>query len=356
MKFVIVSMRYFGDCLVAASLSKTLKARFPDSHVAVLTGKRNITILEGIPSIDERIAVGTHAPLPTVVKEIRGLWNRFDWAIGANGNTRALAYTAAAGRKQSFFKIGGGCRSFWKHMLISNEVAQPGGHVLDRMAALLEPIAGRKDLAVEPVAPYAALPAALEDRLGESPFVVLHTSSQFEDKDWSDAGWKSITGRLIESGFSVAFTGGNLQKEKDKIDHIAEGFDPSRIFKLAGELSFGQTAALIGLAKAYVGVDTSTSHIAGATGTPSVILFGRSPIVKWGPAPKHGARSWSPSAPLQRSGNVSILQNARFIGCRDCRDRKDGVCPKSADPRFTECLQTLPVDNVWSELDFRLHA
>lgn len=354
MNFAIVSMRYFGDCLIAASLSKTLKSRFPESQVAVLTFKRNIPILEGIPSIDERIAVADHAALPVVLTEIQRLWNKFDWAIGTTSSTRSLAYTAGIGKQQTFFRIGGGYRSFWKHLLISNEIPEPQGHVLDRMGALLQPFAG-KDCFVEPVAPYAPLPTQLAEHLAERPYVVLHTSSQFSDKDWPLNGWRTIASRLIENGYRIAFTGGNAQKEKEKIEQIANGFNPKTVVKLAGKLTFGQTSALIQHAKAYVGVDTSTSHIAGATGTPSIILFGHSPIEKWGPAPKNGARNWSTALPLQRSGNVSLIRNARFINCQKCRSRKEGICPHSSDPQLAECLQTLPIDAVWNELDFRLH-
>lgn len=33
MKFLIVSLRYLGDCLLAAALAPALKARFPDAQI-----------------------------------------------------------------------------------------------------------------------------------------------------------------------------------------------------------------------------------------------------------------------------------------------------------------------------------
>lgn len=41
MKFLIVSLRYLGDCLLAAALAPALKARFPDAQIDMLTFKDN---------------------------------------------------------------------------------------------------------------------------------------------------------------------------------------------------------------------------------------------------------------------------------------------------------------------------
>lgn len=46
MKFLIVSLRYLGDCLLAAALAPALKARFPKSQIDMLTFKDNAPILE----------------------------------------------------------------------------------------------------------------------------------------------------------------------------------------------------------------------------------------------------------------------------------------------------------------------
>ena len=57
MKFLIVSLRYLGDCLLAAALAPALKARFPDAQIDMLTFKDNAPILEGIQDISHVIGV-----------------------------------------------------------------------------------------------------------------------------------------------------------------------------------------------------------------------------------------------------------------------------------------------------------
>lgn len=60
MKFLIVSLRYLGDCLLAAALAPALKARFPDAQIDMLTFKDNAPILEGIQDISHVIGVEHH--------------------------------------------------------------------------------------------------------------------------------------------------------------------------------------------------------------------------------------------------------------------------------------------------------
>ncbi|HET9337554.1 MAG TPA: glycosyltransferase family 9 protein, partial [Casimicrobiaceae bacterium] len=75
-------------------------------------------------------------------------------------------------------------------------------------------------------------------------------------------------------------------------------------------------------ARAFVGVDSAPMHIASATGTPSVALFGPSSEIAWGP--------WRVPHRVVTSAHP----------CRPCG--LDG-CGGS---KVSECLTTLPVDRV----------
>ena len=57
MKVIIVSTRYFGDCLLSAALSVAIKSEIPDALVDILTFCGNETILENISSIDHVITM-----------------------------------------------------------------------------------------------------------------------------------------------------------------------------------------------------------------------------------------------------------------------------------------------------------
>jgi heptosyltransferase-3 len=92
----------------------------------------------------------------------------------------------------------------------------------------------------------------------------------------------------------------------------------------------------------YVGPDTSATHIAAATGTPTVALFGPTQTIRWAPWPK----GWKAGADLWqlvgsgRRGNVYLVQGE--APCVPCH--KEG-CERHLESR-SECLVTLPVNRV----------
>ncbi|MCA1957238.1 MAG: hypothetical protein LDL14_01750, partial [Nitrospira sp.] len=96
---------------------------------------------------------------------------------------------------------------------------------------------------------------------------------------------------------------------------------------------------LLSRAAVYVGTDTAVSHMAAAVGVPTVVLFGPSNPVKWGPWPKdYPVNENSPwkTKGTQRQGNVLLLQ-----GAGDCVPCYAEGCGRHVNS-LSECLQQLP--------------
>lgn len=351
MRIAIVSLRYFGDCLLAAALAKPLKEQCPDAEIAVLTFERNASIVNGIPYVDKVLTVPNKASLPLFLKTLWKIKNRFDWAIDTTHSTRSLVCSYFSAKNNITFAYSNNFKSFWKHLLITKEVSRGSSpHILDQFSNLLSPLLSAKP-ALYPLHPFQEPPEEISRLLAEKPYVVLHLSSQFEDKDWNIEYWAALSQLIAQrSEHAIVFTGGASQKEQEKIKRVCQsaGLPSRRAINLAGKLTFGQTAAVIQHASAYVGIDTATSHVAAATGTPTIVLFGRTPPSGWGPAPKTGSRQWNDHSACQKSGNVCILKNPAFLDCQQCQSGHINSCPKSKNARFAECLQTLPVQCVWA--------
>jgi heptosyltransferase-3 len=94
------------------------------------------------------------------------------------------------------------------------------------------------------------------------------------------------------------------------------------VLNLAGRLSIKELGALTARAKLFLGVDSMPMHLAGAMGTPTVVLFGPSGEHEWGP--------WNVAHRVVRSAH----------SCRPCG--LDGC----GGGKVSECLTTLPVDAV----------
>ena len=226
MRVLIVSTRYLGDCLIAASLATPIKANFPEAEVDLLTFESNRAIIEGVKGIDHVIGVKQHPKKLEQLKEMMGLKNRYDWAVITMQSTRASLYGYFAGKRQCMPKPDGGSHGLWKRWLMSDFVeidhALP---MIDQMASLLEPMLGRRldPSEVPPAYPMNPnLPQTLVDWLGEAPYVVFHTQSRYRDKAWNDQGWRALTLKAIDRGLKVCFTGGPGKEEAARIAEITK--------------------------------------------------------------------------------------------------------------------------------------
>ena len=86
----------------------------------------------------------------------------------------------------------------------------------------------------------------------------------------------------------MRLTGGPAEAERALLRAIMEGLSVDQrahVADLGGSLAFAELTPLIEGARLFVGPDTSVTHLAAATGTPTVALFGPSHPVAWGPWP-----------------------------------------------------------------------
>jgi heptosyltransferase-3 len=111
------------------------------------------------------------------------------------------------------------------------------------------------------------------------------------------------------------------------------------VLDTAGLLTIPQAGTLIRGAIAYVGVDTSITHLAAACNIPTIALFGPTPPTNFGPWPNGfiGEQPYQLRARFQTVGNVTILQGpgecvpCRKAGCED-RASSNSECLDLLDP------------------------
>src|SRR6202021_1887496 len=96
----------------------------------------------------------------------------------------------------------------------------------------------------------------------------------------------------------------------------------------------------------YVGPDTSVTHLAAASGCPTVALFGPTDPRLWGPWPAQGLEQpWAASGTIQRRGNVWLVQNP--LPCLPCH--QEG-CDRHLRSR-AQCLDELTPQQVIAAMD-----
>jgi heptosyltransferase-1 len=101
------------------------------------------------------------------------------------------------------------------------------------------------------------------------PYIALLHATSRDDKLWDEASWIDLGTQLASKGYQLILPWGSA-KEQARSERLA-GKIPSAISP--PRLSLTEAAALLGNARAVIGVDTGLSHLAAALNVPTVGIY-----------------------------------------------------------------------------------
>jgi lipopolysaccharide heptosyltransferase III len=339
-RILVIALRRLGDVLLTTPLVRSLKRGVPGARVDMLVFRGTEGMLAGNPDVD---TVTTVEPRPTA-KETRGLiralWRRYDLAVSTQTGDRPTLLAFVAGRRRAGLVPVQGGGGWWKRRALNLCVtADANSH------RVLELLALARALGVPPIPKLVPPGAAGEAAQPHAPYAVLHASPLYRFRRWTDEGWRALAQALAERGLKVLATGGPGPEERAYLDRVWNGADPP-VERLDGKLDWPQLAALIRGAAVYVGPDTSMTHLAAATGCPTVGLYGPASPHVIGPWPIGGLeRPWARAGTIQRRGNVWVVQNP--LPCLPCERLG---CDGHYESR-SQCLDELPARQVLAAVD-----
>lgn len=344
-RILLVCTQRIGDVLLATPLARTLKRAWPGAAIDMLVFRGTEGALEGNPDIAQVLAFPRRAGLGETFAQIRRLWRGYDLALTPLPTDRARLYCWIAGRRRIGL-LRTGARERLKGLLLNQwELFDDlDTHTVAMGLRLAEMLGVAPSFEVVPPQVRPTRLGSLLAPLAGSPFAVLHVYPKFNYKMWPQDAWIALANRLHTNNLGVAFTGGNEPAERAYVDGIVRRLPAGALtLNLAGSLSLGETAELIRRARLYVGPDTAVTHIAAATGTPTIALFGPSNPVKWGPWPSDWRSGLSPWARRgsRRQGNVHLLQ-----GPGDCVPCLLEGCERNVNSG-SECLRMLHAETVF---------
>jgi heptosyltransferase-3 len=154
-------------------------------------------------------------------------------------------------------------------------------------------------------------------------FVAMHAPSMWPYKQWAPENYRRVAEALIARGVQVVLTGSGGQRDQACIAPLRSLAAAPRLLDVSGRLDFNQLSGLFGRAAVYIGPDTSVSHLAAATGVPTVAIFGPTNPQRWAPWPSTGTATLHRRELLQTAGNVTLLQAGlpcvpcTRAGCKD---------------------------------------
>jgi heptosyltransferase-3 len=263
------------------------------------------------------------------------LLRRYDLAVSTQSGDRPTAFAILAG-KISAAPIEDHFAGRLKGLLLHRSImSDPRVHRVEAILRLADALGiPRVPEIVPPRAAYAP---------PEQPYAVIHAAPFFEYKRWTISGWRALAEALTARGLTVIVTGGSSPTERQYLNSVCHDMPVSR---RDGVLGWGELAGLLSAARVFVGPDTSVTHLAAATGCPTVALYGPTDPRLWGPWPAQGLDPiWADTARIQNRGNVWLVQHA--FPCTPCQ--LEG-CERRLES-YSACLDALSVEQVMGAVE-----
>lgn len=275
MRILIVRLSALGDAVCSLPVAVALKGAFPEAHVAWAVDPRFAGIVKRCAAVDEVIRVKPgFAP-----SSWPSFASPFDLAIDLQGLAKSAIVVARSGAKD---RIG----YHWQRegaWLVSRPVppdatsfhivdqyvdvaraiiAERGGEDISRVSFGLSPEDG--DL--------QKMRALLRSKGITTGFVLMNAGAGWASKRWPPQSFAALADALAARGVPSALIGGKAESDREAAREMLAACESSPA-DLLGETSVRELVALVALARAHVGGDTGSTHLAAALGVPAIGLY-----------------------------------------------------------------------------------
>jgi len=335
-RILVIALRRMGDVLLTTPLIRSLRRAWPEARIDALVFADTAGIIDGNPDLNGVVVM---PPQPGVAQSLAlaaRLWRAYDLVVSTQTGDRPTFFAWVAGKVRAGpvqTEFGGRL----KRVLLHRSVAQADGvHRVEQILRLTDA------LGIARVPDLVCPRAEAGERLA-GPYAVIHAAPMFRYKQWTASGWRELAGALAARGLNVIATGGPAEAERRYLDEVWIG---ASVTRRDGQLAWPQLAGLLSKARVYIGPDTSVTHLAAASGCPTVALYGPTDPRLWGPWPVGGMDEiWAATGAIQRRGNVWLVQNA--LPCSPCQ--LEG-CERRLDS-YSQCLDELSPGQVIAAAD-----
>jgi ADP-heptose:LPS heptosyltransferase len=278
-------------------------------------------------------------------------YRRFDLAIQLHGNgslSNSVVGLLGARRQAGFYMAGGWCPD----AAICPVWGEPE-HEVTRFLRLMQWLGcgdgggdGDAETALEfPFEPpdHAALDAlaAREPLPPPGRYACIHAGARLRSRRWPAARFGQVADGLAARGWQIVLTGGPDERAiaAEVRRHMA-----APALDLSGRTTLGALALLVSRSALLVSNDTALSHIAAATGTPSVIVCSGADPERWAPLDRARHRVFAAPAACRPCGFETCPIGhpcALDVSAEQVLEAALALCDAGADPRAD------PDSNPW---------
>ena len=349
-RILVITPAQLGDVLLCTPLIRAARERWPDARIDVLGFAKTLELLVGNPDVGELIEIPAGSGRGAQLLQAWKLRRHYDLALVTRTGDRSHLYGIVSARTRSALLPEHGPGSYWKRRVAEHGIVPvPQTHQVLQKLQLLSPwIDPPAALSLLPPA-AAPLPPAIEAQVAH-PCVVVHVPSMWRYKQWPPEHFRRVVEALLADGVQVILTGSDSSGDRSQIEQMRGTDALPGLLDVSGQLSMPQLRTLLERVDAYLGPDTSVTHLAAAVGVPIVTVFGPTNPQDFGPWPRdHPAtQPWQRRASRQQVGNIVVLQGPDLPGrsCVPCNRMGCGNQHGSS----SHCLQELEPERVLSEL------
>ena len=344
-KILVVKLRHHGDVLLTAPVFSNLQAALPQAKIDAMVYQDTIPMLEGHPAIQQFLPYDRKwKKLPffgklfkefSLLKKIHR--EKYDLVINlTEGDRGAIAALVSCAKICVGFDPEGkgfkGKRQIYSHLVKNCKTPR---HTVEKNLDALRrigifPTPEERDV-------YFAIPEESKKRVAEllqdhgipsKGYFLLHPVSRWKFKCWPPSLVAKLINELHQRGERIILTASPDPQELQMLDEIIQLAPQVPVLNLGGKTSLKDLGALIDSSRCLICVDSVPLHMSSGLKSPTVVLFGPTSEINWGP--------W-----LNQHARV-VAQN---LPCRPCF--MDG-CGGS---KMSDCLHTLPVKHVLRAVD-----
>src|SRR5579871_383883 len=351
-RILVVALRRLGDVLFATALISSLRRAFRQAVIDVLVFEDTARILEGNPDIDKVVTMPSRPSVWQGLVLTARLAKRYHLAVSTQSGDRPTLFALLAGRRH-VGPVDDGARGALRRLALSRSVApRPGSHRLEEMLRLADALGIARvahlvcpgDISPPDPASMASTASWHAKVDNPDPYAVIHAAPMFQYKRWTVDGWRELASHLRARGLKVVATVGPAAAERAYLDLVWGGLPD--IVRRDGQPSWAKLTHLLSGARLFVGPDTSVTHLAAATGCPTIALFGPTDPRLWGPVPAGGLDPmWEAAGTVQRRKNVWLVQHP--LPCLPCQNEG---CERHI-ASFSKCLDELRPAQVLRAVD-----
>jgi ADP-heptose:LPS heptosyltransferase len=298
MDILFITATRIGDAVLSTGLLSYLIERHPLSRLTIATGPLPAPLFQWVPGL-ERVVVVKKRPLGLHWLALYAAVapRRWDMVVDLRGSV--LPWLLRSGMRK---------------MMGKGDPRQHRVRQLGRLFGLDRPPCPRLW-----TAPHHDRAAAAEIPAG-GPVLAIGPAANWRGKEWRPNRFAELAQRLTATGgmlpgarVAVLAAG----HERPQAEPLLKALPENRGIDLVGKLDLPTAAAVLRRCSLFIGNDTGLMHIAAAAGTPTLGLFGPSPVEQYAP--------WGPRAASVRSAEPAATMFGPGFDHRTTGTLMDGL-------------------------------